>query len=300
MGKKIENDFLISEEITQKARDGMGLYFNKINLIDPDTLVTDMLNPMRPIRAHGILSRYVDTKGKKILEIGSGYGVSLVSWTKKFDLDVTGAEPEGEGFSDTVELSKRLCALNAISEDKIFVGVGEKLPFEDESFDIVYSANVIEHTNDPKAVLVEAIRVLKQGGILHFEMPNFTSFFEGHYLILMPPVIFKPLLPWWVKNIYRRDPAFAKTLRTEINPVWVRRTIQDISKKYPLKLVSLGEEVFCERLESSSFNFEYKSTQNLIGPIIGFLQRLNISRFIANVFVKLNAHYPIYLTIKKL
>ena len=104
MKNNSEKDFLISEEITQKAREGMGLYFNKINLIDPDTLVTDMLNPMRPIRAHEILSRYVDTRGKKILEIGSGYGVSLVSWTKKFDLDVTGAEPEGEGFSDTVEL----------------------------------------------------------------------------------------------------------------------------------------------------------------------------------------------------
>jgi ubiquinone/menaquinone biosynthesis C-methylase UbiE len=300
MNDKCNNEFLISDEITQKARSGMGLYFNKINLIDPDTLVSDMLNPMRPIRSHEILSRYIDTKGKKILEIGSGYGVSLVSWTKKLDLDVTGTEPEGEGFSNTVQISKKLCSLNEISEDKIVVSEGEKLPFEDTSSDIVYSANVIEHTNDPKAVLSEALRVLKPGGILHFEMPNHTSFFEGHYMIMMPPLLFKSFLPWWVKNIYHRDPAFAKTLRTEINPVWLRKTLKNIAKKHPLEIISLGEEVFCERLKSSSFNFEYKSTKHLLGPIIGLLQRLNISGIIARIFVIMQGHYPIYLTLKKI
>jgi hypothetical protein len=86
MKNNVENDFLISEEITKIARDGMGLYFNKINLIDPDTLVADMLNPMRPIRAHGILSRHVDTKGKKfwrlvrVMEFHSYHGQKNWIW----------------------------------------------------------------------------------------------------------------------------------------------------------------------------------------------------------------------------
>ncbi len=300
MNANDDAEFVISDELIQKVRAGMGLYFSKINLIDPDTLVADMLDPMRPIRAHDILSRYVDTKGKKILEIGSGYGVSLVSWTKKLNLNVTGIEPEGEGFSETVEISKNLCILNGVSKDKIVATAGEKLPFGNDSFDIVYSANVIEHTSDPKAILSEAIRVLKPGGVLHFEMPNYTSYFEGHYMIMMPPVLFKSLLPWWVKNIYHRDASFAEKLHTEINPFWLRKTLKNIAKKYPLEIISLGEEVFCERLKSPSFNFEYKSTKNLLSPIIGFLQKVNISGLIARMFVNMQAHYPIYLTLKKI
>jgi ubiquinone/menaquinone biosynthesis C-methylase UbiE len=292
-------DVLISDEIAQRARSGMGIFFNKINYIPPEVLVSDMFNPKRPIRAHEILSRYVDTKSKKILEVGSGYGISLVSWSKKYKLDVTGVEPEGEGFSDTIKISKEICRLNGVPEIKIGAATGEKLPFNDNSFDIVYSSNVIEHTNNPKAVLREAIRVIKPGGLLHFEMPNHTSFFEGHYMIMMPPLLFKSLLPWWVKNIYRRDPEFAKTLRTEINPVWLHRTLKSIANEYPHEVVSLGEEIFQERLKSSSFGFEYQSTKSLIGPIIQVLQKLNISGLIAYFFIKMQAHYPIYLTLKK-
>src|SRR5205823_1401841 len=97
------------------------------------------------------------------------------------------------------------------------------LPFSDESFDIVYSAYALEHTEQPETVLLESMRVLKPGGVLHFELPNFLTPFEGHYLAIMPPAFWKGLLPWYVKHILRRDPAFARTLRTEINPIWIQR-----------------------------------------------------------------------------
>jgi len=40
----------------------------------------------------------------------------------------------------------------------------EKLPFEDESFDLVLCTQVLEHVNDPTAVLSEIRRVLRPGG----------------------------------------------------------------------------------------------------------------------------------------
>jgi len=46
--------------------------------------------------------------------------------------------------------------------------IGELLPFGDGSFDIVLSDNVIDHAEDPLAIVRELVRVLKKGGVLYF------------------------------------------------------------------------------------------------------------------------------------
>jgi SAM-dependent methyltransferase len=46
-------------------------------------------------------------------------------------------------------------------------GVGEKLPADDASADIVLIENCIDHTKDVDAVMREIIRVLRPGGIMH-------------------------------------------------------------------------------------------------------------------------------------
>jgi len=46
------------------------------------------------------------------------------------------------------------------------VGVGEALPFKDNSFDAVLSLSVLEHVRDPFACAAEITRVLKPGGRL--------------------------------------------------------------------------------------------------------------------------------------
>ena len=157
-------------------------------------------------------------------------------------------------FESSLWCSRELLRTNCISPDRIIAGAGESLPYPDESFDIIYSANVLEHTQRPAQVLSESVRVLKRGGILHMEMPNFLSYFEGHYMAIQPPILWRWMLPAWVRFVLRRDPAFAKTLRTEINPLWCRRVLHDIGRRFPLKLISLGEDLFLDRL-SQPFDF---------------------------------------------
>ena len=49
------------------------------------------------------------------------------------------------------------------------VGVGEKLPFKDNSFDAVISESVLEHVEDPFSYVHEIYRVLKVGGEVYID-----------------------------------------------------------------------------------------------------------------------------------
>ncbi len=64
-------------------------------------------------------------------------------------------------------------------KDLTFVaGRGENIPFPDEYFDIVIIANVLDHVEDPRKVLLEIKRVLKKDGFLHFE----NLFYQKNFL----------------------------------------------------------------------------------------------------------------------
>jgi ubiquinone/menaquinone biosynthesis C-methylase UbiE len=55
---------------------------------------------------------------------------------------------------------------------RIVKGEAEALPFENDSFDLVYCSHVLEHVKDEVASLKEMKRVLKPGGTLIIGMPT--------------------------------------------------------------------------------------------------------------------------------
>ena len=57
----------------------------------------------------------------------------------------------------------------------------ERLPFTDASFDTVLCTEVLEHTRDPFAVLLEIRRVLKPGGYLLLSVPFIYPIHEAPY-----------------------------------------------------------------------------------------------------------------------
>jgi ubiquinone/menaquinone biosynthesis C-methylase UbiE len=96
---------------------------------------------------------------KKVLEIGPGagghsalfarYGASMTS------LDIT---------SERAQATAKKFKILGTNDCMALQGDGEKLPFNREIFDIVYSNGVLHHTHDTKAALEEVFRVLKPGG----------------------------------------------------------------------------------------------------------------------------------------
>lgn len=61
-------------------------------------------------------------------------------------------------------------------------GTKRRLPFADETFDVVFSKSVIEHLSEPLVTMSELVRVLKPGGQLISLTPdweqNFKIFFD--------------------------------------------------------------------------------------------------------------------------
>ena len=54
------------------------------------------------------------------------------------------------------------------------------IPYPDESFDLVFSDNVLEHLDEPRKVFAEVARVLRPGGCFLFKTPN-----KSHYMPLI-------------------------------------------------------------------------------------------------------------------
>jgi ubiquinone/menaquinone biosynthesis C-methylase UbiE len=102
--------------------------------------------------------RKFDIKGKKVLEIGFGMGTDHLALARQggimHGIDIT---PK-----NLVVTANRL-ELYGFKSDLI-TGDAENLPYEDNSFDFVYSFGVIHHSPDTEKIVSEIHRVLKPGG----------------------------------------------------------------------------------------------------------------------------------------
>ncbi len=290
-------EIVVPDSVRVSAEKSIGEFFQSISRTPPRAAAEDHLNLEKSFRRAQLIERYTPMSKKKVLEIGSGFGTNLAMWIKSYQVDGYGTEPDGVGFGTSFSASRELFIANSIDPERIIPVRGETLPFADASFEIVYSANVLEHTEDPLKVLEEAVRVLRPGGILHFEMPNFLSYFEGHYLVPQPPILWRSMLPQWVR-LLGRDPSFARTMRTEINPVWCRRAVKQLNRKYPVQLLSLGDDVFLDRL-AKPFRFEMERTAGKLQTIVSVVQRLNVGNWMGHMIVAARGYYPIYLTLRR-
>ena len=98
-----------------------------------------------------------DVTGQTVLDLGCGCGEASVYFAKR------GAKVTASDLSPgMLELSKRVANHHGVSIETAVCG-SEQLPFPDASFDIVYGANVLHHSDIQKA-LNEVNRVLKPGG----------------------------------------------------------------------------------------------------------------------------------------
>ncbi|MEK6580165.1 MAG: class I SAM-dependent methyltransferase [Bdellovibrionota bacterium] len=109
-------------------------------------------------------------KGKKVLEIGLGYGTLSQAIMKNC------AEYTGLDIADSpVRIVNDRIRLTG-SNGKVFVGSILEAPFSDASFDVIVSVGCLHHTGDLKKSIEEVARVLKPGGKFFGMVYNQFSF----------------------------------------------------------------------------------------------------------------------------
>ncbi len=99
----------------------------------------------------------------RILDVGCGTGASVIDLKKLLGkrVDVVGVDVVGL----QVHLAKQKIKKNAVYAE-VELYDGKKLPFEDRSFDAIYTSDVLGHVENVEDWLGELNRVLKSGGVL--------------------------------------------------------------------------------------------------------------------------------------
>ncbi len=122
--------------------------------------ISDSTLPLGTI--HSRLCRLSEcAKNKRILEIGVGAGADFQRWCSHAR-HATGVDLTEKAIALTTERLE----LNSVPCDRYSLQTAdaEDLPFEDDSFDLVYSWGVLHHTPNTRLAFHEVFRVLKPGG----------------------------------------------------------------------------------------------------------------------------------------
>lgn len=107
------------------------------------------------------ICRQVTDRRPRILDVGCGTGANLLMLSEY-------GEAEGVDISED---ALAFCRERGL--DKVRLGAGEKLPYEDGTFDLVTALDVVEHMDDDLAGLREMRRVLRPGGRVLLFVPTF-------------------------------------------------------------------------------------------------------------------------------
>jgi 2-polyprenyl-6-hydroxyphenyl methylase/3-demethylubiquinone-9 3-methyltransferase len=132
-------------------------------------LIRTLINPFRVNYAKNILETIkINSEKINALEVGCGGGI-LTEEIAKMGFITTGIDPSEQSLNIAIKHAK---------DDNLKIkyekGSGENLPFQNNSFDVVFCCDVLEHVRDLPKVISEISRVLKNGGIFIYDTFNRT------------------------------------------------------------------------------------------------------------------------------
>lgn len=134
------------------------VYGDTFSLYDPAEFETFVHVFRRRLAANDIpLSSF---EGKRCLDAGCGGGRGSILMAEAGAAEVVGADLSEANIASATKRAEQRGLTNCSFQ---LVSLAE-LPFEDESFDVVWCNGVLHHSTDPDAGLREITRVLKTGG----------------------------------------------------------------------------------------------------------------------------------------
>lgn len=168
-----ENKLQVQLDVMKENKEELGYYQTFSNYIDICDWMIRRQEYNFTIDAFEEYESLQENQKLKVLDIGCGV-VPLCNYISLKGHEVIALDPIKSDIDFLVEND-----MNRFHKSNVeyMHGYGEKLPFEDNSFDVVYSVSVMEHiaSGNDLIVLSEMLRVLKVGGRLILTtdvMPN--------------------------------------------------------------------------------------------------------------------------------
>lgn len=153
--------------------------------------------------------------GKNVLEIGCGTGIILEE-VSKFANSALG-----------IDLSPGMIEKARKKNLNVKVANATKIPFPDNSFDLVYSFKVLAHIPEIKKVVSEAVRVIKDDGVLILE------FYNPFSLKRLTNIVYNRIKK---RSVYLRYDRLSK-IRSYLPEGW------EIVRYYGIKVLALGKKL---------------------------------------------------------
>jgi SAM-dependent methyltransferase len=174
--------------------------------------------------------------GRRVLEVGCGMGTHAALLIK------AGAEYTGIDLTEpAVQMTRRRLELSSLPGD-VQKADAERLPFEDASFDTVWSWGVIHHSASFERCFSEITRVLRPGGRVVLMVYHHPSLFYYLYCVLARGIL----------RGERRRRSFDDIYLDQIDGAYARRFRRDefarvFSSRYhsvSIDVVGQKEEMF--------------------------------------------------------
>ncbi len=117
------------------------------------------------IKRRVLIEKYSGLKEGRVLDVGCATGLFLHEMQRS-GWETAGVEP----IQSAAEFARLRFGL------EIFQGMLGDAPFSPQSFNVITFWDVLEHTFSPQAELAHAARLLKPGGLVAINVPNWDSF----------------------------------------------------------------------------------------------------------------------------
>lgn len=148
------------ENLCKDKDDAVDTYFYKYKFIQE-------LYWKRLERTLGITCNF---PAKTVLDMGCGEGVFLPSLSGNYE--------SVYGIDLDIAIAEKIKELYQLTNVKLFEENIINNNFEDNYFDIIFAASVLEHFKDLDMLFVELKRILKKNGRLIFSSPTETKLYE--------------------------------------------------------------------------------------------------------------------------
>jgi len=220
---------------------------------------------------------------EKVLDIGSGKGILCVAFSDSAK-EVIGLEPDKDA-KEIAKFTKEYFGKNNI---KFIDGIAQKMPFKNETFDLITSTSTLEHINGTRDVIKEIYRVLKPGGYFYLNTPNYLWFREPHYMLPMLPLMPKIFLKM-LSRLTNRNPKYIDHIQY-LTPRFLNKIFKN--EGFTVKNISL------ECLRNTLIENGMLNKNNFKKNILYFLKLTKLN-YLFYLFFKLTQIYPHIIIVAK-